>query len=237
MPLFLDPLFSSVAIGHLMVDTFNASRPVLLTYFGLRETEIALISAIYIWASALTQPLFGWISDRMGPRWLAAGGVLWMTIFYSAALFIPGTLGLVCLIIAALGSSAYHPVGTVQATLQGRHRMKGKETTAAALFFMAGQTGWFIGPIITGRILTTLGIPGMLILPLVSIPIGLALARQLQANKPHPHPIHEDGSFRLRAGLGFVLVLAMVAALQSWAKANMVNLLPKYFKDLGQTAT
>lgn len=72
MPLFSDPLFLSVAIGHLMVDIFNSSRPVLLTYMGLSETQIALISTSYIWASALTQPVFGYISDRVGPRWLAA---------------------------------------------------------------------------------------------------------------------------------------------------------------------
>src|SRR5512134_3263460 len=120
MPLLFDSLFSSVAFSHLIVDVFNSSRPVLLTYLGLTETQIALISTIYIWASALTQPFFGWISDRLGPRWLAAGGVLWMTVFYTGAIFIPAPGGIFCLILAALGSSAFHPVGTVQATLQGR---------------------------------------------------------------------------------------------------------------------
>ena len=139
MPLLFDSLFSSIAIGHLMVDIFNSSRPVLLTFFGLSETQIAVFSTIYIWASALTQPLFGWISDRVGPRWLAAGGVLWMTAFYSATLLFPGNIGLVCFLIAALGSSAFHPVGTVQATLQGRNHLKGRETTATSLFFTAGQ--------------------------------------------------------------------------------------------------
>ncbi len=237
MPLLFDPLFTSVALGHLMVDVFNASRPVLLTYFGMRESEIALISTIYIWSSSLTQPIFGWISDRIGPRWLAAGGVIWMGIFYSAALFIPGRLGLVCLIIAALGSSAYHPVGTVQATLQGRDHMKGRETTATSLFFMAGQSGWFLGPIITGLILAKYRVPGLIILPVMSLPIGVSLARRLRANKPHPRPIPGQAPFHLQAGLGFILMLALVAALQSWAQANMVNLLPKYIKDLGQTAT
>ena len=102
MPLLFDSLFSSVAFSHLIVDVFNSSRPVLLTYLGLTETQIALISTIYIWASALTQPFFGWISDRVGPRWLAAGGVLWMTVFFSGAVLIPGAGGLLCLIIAAL---------------------------------------------------------------------------------------------------------------------------------------
>ena len=237
MSIFLDSIFSSIALSHFMVDTFNASRPVLLTYLGLSEWEIALFSTIYIWTSALTQPFFGWVSDRTGPRWLGAGGVLWMTVFYSAALLIPGKVGLACLIIAALGSSAFHPVGTVQATLRGRDLLKGRETTSASFFFMAGQIGHFIGPIITGFILASYNIPGMFIVPIVSIPIGLSLFRQLRENHPHPKPSHATHANRAQAGLAFILVLAFVAAMQSWAQANMVNLIPKYIKDLGQGAT
>lgn len=236
MALLFDSLFSSVAFSHFMVDVFNSSRPVLLTYLGLTETQIALISTIYIWASALTQPFFGWISDRVGPRWLAAGGVLWMTVFYSGALFIPGAAGLLCLIIAALGSSSFHPVGTVQATLQGRNHMAGRETTATSLFFTAGQLGHFIGPILTGLILARLGLPALMILPIVSIPIGLSLAYQLRANRPHPRPVHGDDKVRLQASVGFILLLALVATLQSWSQANMINFVPKYIKDLGLSA-
>lgn len=236
MSLIFDSLFSSVAFSHFIVDVFNASRPVLLTYLGLTETQIALISTIYIWASALTQPFFGWMSDRVGPRWLAAGGVLWMTIFYSGAVFVPGAGGLFCLIVAALGSSAFHPVGTVQATLQGRDRMAGRETTATSLFFMAGQLGHFIGPVITGLILARLGLPWLVILPIVSIPIGLAVAYQLRANRPHPRPAQGDGRIRLQASVGFIVLLAIVATLQSWSQANMINFVPKYLKDLGLSA-
>ncbi|MEP0806781.1 MAG: MFS transporter [Chloroflexota bacterium] len=125
MPLLFDSLFSSIAMSHFMVDVFNASRPVLLTYLGLTETQIALYSAIYIWVSALTQPLFGWVSDRVGPRWLAAGGVLWMTVFFTGAALVPGRGGLACLMIAALGSSSFHPVGTAQATCRDVTACKG----------------------------------------------------------------------------------------------------------------
>ena len=102
MSLLLDSLFSSIALSHLMVDVFNSARPVLLTYLGLSESRIALISTVYIWVASMTQPFFGWASDRIGPRWLAAGGVLWMTIFFTGAVYVPGTGGLICLIIAAL---------------------------------------------------------------------------------------------------------------------------------------
>lgn len=237
MPIFLDSIFSFVSLSHFMVDVFNASRPVLLTYLGLSESQIALFSTIYIWASALTQPIFGWISDRTGPRWLAAGGVLWMTVFYSLALTLPGNAGLGCLIIAAFGSSAFHPVGAVQAALRGRELMKGRETTSTSLFFTAGQMGHFIGPILTGLLLSYLKIPGMYILPIVSIPIGFSLMYQLRNNHPHPQPVKTVISRRNRAGLAFILILMVVAAMQSWAQANMVNLIPKYIKDLGQSAT
>jgi len=236
MPLLFDSLFSSVAMSHFMVDVFNASRPVLLTYLGLTETQIALYSAIYVWVSALTQPFFGWLSDRVGPRWLGAGGVLWMTVFYAGAIYIPGTLGLLSLIIAALGSSAFHPVGAVQATLQGRNRLQGRETTAASLFFMAGQLGHFIGPVITGLILFRLGLPAMIVLPVVSVPIGFALLYQLRHNHQHPKAKDDDGKIRLQATWGFIILLALVATLQSWTQANMINFFPKYLKDMGLNA-
>jgi FSR family fosmidomycin resistance protein-like MFS transporter len=236
MPLLLDSLFSSVALSHLMVDVFNSARPVLLTYLGLTETEIAWISTIYIWASALTQPVFGWLSDRVGPRWLAAGGVLWMTVFFSGAVYLPGAGGLTCLIIAALGSSSFHPVGTTQATLQGRHHLAGRETTATSLFFTAGQIGHFLGPILTGLILARLGLPWLLVLPVVSIPIGFSLAYQLRHNHPHPKPLNGDSKVRLQAGAGFIILLAIVATLQSWSQSNMIAFVPKYLKDMGLSA-
>ena len=236
MPILFNPLFASVAISHLMVDTFNSSRPVLLTYLGLSETQIALISTIYIWASALSQPFFGWLSDRIGPRWLASGGVLWMTVFYTLALFLPGNTGLTCLIIAALGSAAFHPVGAVQATLHGREHLEGREATAASLFFMMGQTGHFVGPMLTGLILARLGAPGLVIFSVISIPVGLAVARQLSANKPHPENGSASRAETAQWGVRAILALAVVAALQSWTQSNMITFVPKYLKDLGQSA-
>lgn len=236
MSLLLNSLFSTVALSHLMVDVFNSARPVLLTYLGLSETQIAVISTIYIWTSALTQPFFGWLSDRVGPRWLAAGGVLWMTIFFTGAVYVPGAGGLVCLIVAALGSSSFHPVGTAQATLQGRSLLKGRDTTATSIFFMAGQIGHFLGPILTGLILALLGLHWLVILSVISIPIGFSLAYQLRHNHPHPKPILDDGKIRLQSGIGFLLLLACVATLQSWSQSNMIAFVPKYIKDLGQGA-
>jgi len=156
-----------------------------------------------------------------------------MTAFFSGAVFVPGAGGLTCLVIAALGSSSFHPVGTAQATLQGRRHLAGRETTATSLFFMAGQMGHFLGPILTGSILMWLGLPWLVILAVVSIPIAFSLAYQLRHNRPHPKPTHGDGRIRLQGGIGFIVLLAIVATLQSWAQSNMIAFVPKYLKDMG----
>jgi hypothetical protein len=56
MPLLLDSLFSSIALGHLMVDLLNGSRPVLLAFLSgplsLTNANIALISTLYVWTAS-----------------------------------------------------------------------------------------------------------------------------------------------------------------------------------------
>jgi MFS family permease len=73
MTLLIDSIFSSVALGHLMVDLLNGSRPVLLAFLskslGLTNTSLALISTIYVWAASITQPVFGWLRAALGGGW------------------------------------------------------------------------------------------------------------------------------------------------------------------------
>jgi predicted MFS family arabinose efflux permease len=89
---------------------------------------------------------------------------------------------------------------------------------------------------VTGLILARLGLPWLLILPIVSIPIGLSLAYQLRHNHPHPKPINGDNKVRLQAGAWFIILLAIVATLQSWSQSNMIAFVPKYLKDMGLSA-
>jgi FSR family fosmidomycin resistance protein-like MFS transporter len=184
MSLLFDSLFSSVALGHLIVDILNGQRAVLITYLsgplGLSNAALGLFSTIYVVAGSLTQPVFGYFADRLGPRWTAAGGILWMAIFFSLALITPGQAALWLLILASFGSSAFHPAGVMQATLRGRTHFSGRETTSAAYFFVFGQAGLFFGPFIGGPILDRFGPMGLLIFPFLALPVGINAAQQLR---------------------------------------------------------
>jgi FSR family fosmidomycin resistance protein-like MFS transporter len=241
MGLLLDALFSSVALGHMIVDMMNGQRSVLLTYWsaelGLTNTTYAAITTLYVCVASLSQPLFGWISDRYGrSRLLAAGGILWMAGFFTLALFLPVQLAIPCLILASLGSAAFHPTGTMHATLRGQTKLSHRETTAASWFFLFGQGGYFIGPVIGGPLLDIYGPVGLIILPIAAVPIGLNAVFQLREFRPHPKTSSTTQKFHLAGSTRFIVALAVVGGFQAWAQSNMSTFIPKYLSDFGETA-
>ncbi len=243
MSLLLDALFNSMAFGHMIVDTLNGQRAVLLTYWsketGMSNANLALVSMIYVWVASLSQPVFGWLTDRFGKlRLMAGGGILWMSAFFALALFLPVAWAIPCLVLASLGSACFHPVATMQATLRGRSRPGHRETSATSWFFLFGQFGYFFGPIAGGPLLQVYGPPGLLILTAPAVLIGLNAAWQLRRAPAVPRPVAAPASAPAPAGssaIWFIIPLAIVAALQAWAQQNVTTFMPKYLSDMGQT--
>ena len=137
----------AASYGHFSIDILNSSIPIILTAvatnFNLDVSQIGLAAMIYTFAASLTQPLFGFLVDKVRGRWIAGIGLAWTMSFYAAAPFMPSyPLLVACLTLGALGSGAFHPAGMVNATMAGG----AKPTTATSLFFVGGQSGLAIGP-------------------------------------------------------------------------------------------
>ncbi|RPI81887.1 MAG: MFS transporter [Chloroflexi bacterium] len=245
MSLILDAIFSSVAFSHMIVDILNGTRAVLLTFLstplGLSNAALGFISTLYIISAALIQPFFGYLADRVGARWVVSGGVAWMGTFFALALIIPGKTALVFLILASLGSGAFHPAGGMQASVLGRTLYAGRETSAASFFFLFGQLGYFFGPLLAGPLLQAFGPPGLLALVFWTAPVAWNAMRKLGklAVPEILKPVRQAQSrgIKLGAGLSIVIGFAGIAACQSWAQQNIVTFVPKYLSDLGQSAT
>lgn len=238
MTILLDSLFSSVALGHLIVDLLNGQRVVLLTYLavkmGMSNATLGTVATIYVWTASASQPLFGWLVDRFGQRRVAALGILWQAAFFSLAMLLDGNWALAALVISSLGSAAFHPAGTTQATLSGRSRLAGRETTAASMFFFFGQFGYFIGPMLGGPLLDRFGTPGLLALAVAAVPLGLNAGWQMRAVPVPQRPQEQTVRPRLELKIGakFFVALALVAALQAAAQQNMITFFPKYLADM-----
>ena len=239
MSLARDRSFRAVILGHLIVDLLNAERPLLLAVLsvplGLTNALIGLVSLLHTISGSLLQPAFGWMADRIGPRPLVAGGILWMTVTFGLAVVAPGQAALVLLILGGVGSAAFHPAGAMEATRAARGHLELQETTAASLFFLLGQIGFIVAPAVGGPLLDRWGPAGLLALVPFALPTGLLAARDI-ADHVHPPDLPPAVSADSGTGLNFGLAsvaFATVTALQSWAQTNMVTYLPKYYSDLG----
>ena len=240
MNILLDSLFFAVAFGHFGVDILNGSVGVLLAYLsgplGLTNTALGAMSTAYHVTGALTQPFFGYLTDRIGPRWVVAGGVLWIGVSFSLAAITPGLGVLAFLIAGSLGSGAFHPAGTMQATLVGRDRFAGRETSSSSYFFLLGQAGLFLGPLLGGLILGMTGPRGWLLLTAPVLPVAWNAARQLKFNgfvAPNREKAQPVKKFTLQIGLAVLVAFALLAALRAMVQQNMNTFVPKYLSDLG----
>jgi FSR family fosmidomycin resistance protein-like MFS transporter len=245
MSLLKDKIFSSLAWSHFIVDVMNSQRAILLAYFsgpfGLSNTTLGGINTLYAFSGSLAQPVFGYLADRFGPRWVITGGVFWMAVFFTLAVTISGPVALVFLVLASLGSGAFHPAGSLSATVRGQTHMAGHQTTAASWFFFFGQIAFFLGPILGGRVIDSVGPAGLVSVALVGVILGLV---SLKVIKPAtivqvktPDQSGQGSHFRLNSPLPAVIALAFVAASQAWTQQVMMAFLPKYLHDLGYTAT
>jgi FSR family fosmidomycin resistance protein-like MFS transporter len=242
MSLIRDKLFSTVALSHFAVDVLNGQRSVLFVYIaatlGLSNTQLGILSTAYVLVAAVMQPFFGYLADKRGSRWAIAGGTLWIGLFFSIGLLAPSYAGMALFVVASLGSGAFHPAGTMQATLVGRDRFASRETTASSLFFLFGQAGMFVGPLLGGILLSQSGMPGLLWLSVFAVLIGLIGFVRLSGKSTElVEPVEEKVESSNGPSSRFLwLAFAILATSGAWVQQNMIIFVPKYLSDLGQSS-
>lgn len=241
MSLLRDPSFLAAALAHFGVDFLNSQKSLLLAFLstplGLSNSLIGLVNTLYTLSASLTQPLFGILADRIGSRWVVTGGLLWLAGTFSAAVLAPGYWSLVLLVVAAVGSAAFHPAGAMEATLRGQHTVVGRETTAASLFFFFGQAGLAFGPAIGGPLLDRWGTTGLVVLPLLVLPAGANAAGRLRPPEIKAARSTKTKADRQRLSQSLLVAFILVAAGRAWLQFNYLTFLPKYFHDLGLNPT
>ena len=261
-------LFWAVSLGHLTVDVFNGSVPVVLTFLSghlmtLTNTQIGAAISAYQMCAAVSQPVCGWLADRTGGRWLGAGGVAWTVTMIALSLVVAATtrsygLMVIPLVLAAFGSGAFHPVGTMHAAESDSLRSTGN----LSVFFLMGQFGGGFGPAIAGFLLDqtathndvfTAGlgpnfvgrlaehgsVVPLLVFALVSIPsvlLMLVAIPNAHAHKLRPAALAKAAprqAFRLAP----LLVLAAVITLRGLINPGLVAFLPRLFQSRGWSAS
>lgn len=235
LSVFRNRLFLAVASGHFAIDVLNSTGPVLMAVLAvsmkLSYGQIGLALTLYTLTGALSQPVFGFIVDRLRVRPVFLGGVgaLWMIGCLSImALQTSWALILPFFLLASLGSGLFHPIGTSTASTVNLARAG----SATSLFFFSGQLGLAIGPAISGRLFESSGSLGLL--PLCALAVIPALLMLTAPGLPAAHGVvsRAPTTTARTAGL-FVAAFIVLVAVRSSIQAAYTAFLPTLFAGRG----
>ena len=239
----------SYSLAHFSVDLCAGALPIIMLYLSksltLTIAQSGLVLGVYTMSSSLSQPLFGYISDRLQSRWQSALGLAWLAIFQGATGF-ASNYGVLLLLagLAGLGSGAFHPHGASGASRSGG----AKKTSAMAIFMMGGNTGYALGPVVAAALLEGLGLHGsglISVIGLFLVPFVYAAGRTGQtADLGRPTSgslssavVHRPPSTkRLHLNPNFtkISIVALLAIMffRAWTQAGITAFTPLYFNTL-----
>lgn len=234
-------MFLAVASGHFAVDVLNSTGAVLLAVLkeplGLSYGQIGTALTIYLLIGSLSQPLFGWLSDRAQGRamLLAALSVAWMALFFTLVALAPSwALLMPVFMLAPLGSALFHPIGTAAAA----RAVPERAASATSIFFFSGQSGLAVGPFLAGALVGSFGAPGLLPLTaLALIPAAMLLLARRDERRLTARSA-TAGAARVAtvwtgAAIALVVAFVVLVAARSSIQAVYQAFLPQLFESRG----
>jgi FSR family fosmidomycin resistance protein-like MFS transporter len=225
-----------MALGHFTNDLYAGFiapiLPVLIGRFGLSMALAGFLVTSRQLSGSLAQPLYGFLGDRLGRRWMLGLGPLFTISVVGLVGIAPNYLALIPLmILIGVGSGAFHPQGAVLAGKASASR----SGLGMGIFISGGNLGvalapWIIVPIVLGW-----GLRATLLAALPGFLVGVFLL--LSERHIFPSSVAGLRSGRLHfAGHGFALVLlTVIASSRTVVITGMASFLPVLMQERGFT--
>lgn len=148
-------------IGHTCSDinqgALSAILPFLVVGGGYSYMEATMLLFASNVASAIIQPLFGWLGDKKPRPWFMALGVFLAGLGMAGIGYAPNyALVVTSSLVSGLGIAMFHPEGGRVSNLAAGEK-KGR---GMSVFAVGGNIGFFVGPILCATFLTAFGLRG-----------------------------------------------------------------------------
>lgn len=176
----LNPYIYLFSLGHFSVDWTQGALPALLPYFisvcHLNYREAGMIMFANILLSSLTQPIFGYYSDKISKPWfvplapIISGWALTVCAFTTNFQII-----FLCSMFSGLGSALYHPEAALMVNKIAGEQ-KGK---ALGAFSVGGNAGFAIGPMLAGFCAYKFNIHGLALFGIINMVLAFLLYRSI----------------------------------------------------------
>jgi FSR family fosmidomycin resistance protein-like MFS transporter len=197
--------------------------------YGLSYAATAGLTSIFAVTSTLIQPIFGYLADRYGKKWIAALGVAWIAVLMCLLGIAPGYAAIVAIVaFAGVGSAMFHPQGAAMVPkVSGDHKGVG-----VSIFAAGGSLGYSIMPLIAVMIVGWFGLRSLPLLILPGVIVSYMLYRYAPDMEEDCKKSHIDlrqvfqGMNKVRMPLATLLT---VVSLRAWVCSGMITFIPLYF--------
>lgn len=161
--------------GHFLSDFYvsflPALLPVVIAGLGLSLTAGGILVMINSF-TAILQPLFGYYIDKYGYTWLVLLTMPVSAVFICLAGLAPNYWALLlCILVAGLGGSLFHPLGS---SLMGKVTSVESKGLSMSLFIGGGNIGVAVAPAVVIFLILTFGVTSLIWLILPSLLLTLA---------------------------------------------------------------
>ena len=166
----LNPYVYLFTMGHFAVDWAQGAIPALLPYFiatyNLNYQDAATLIFANMLLSSISQPIFGYYSDKISKPWFIPLGPLICGICITLLGFTDNYwLIFLCCMFCGFGSSIYHPEAA-RAVNKISGKLKGQ---ALGSFSVGGNAGFAVGPIVAVFCAYAFHIYGLVIFGIINI--------------------------------------------------------------------
>jgi MFS transporter, FSR family, fosmidomycin resistance protein len=210
---------------------------------GLTYTQIGTIALVAGTTMSLSQPFFGYLSDRQwtifGRPWQPQLQVALSVAWIGLAMGLVGLAGSFPLLLLAvglggLGSAAFHPPGAAIALASSGAR----KATGVSIFSVGGNLGAALSPLAMAVAIGWIGLRGTVLLAPMGLLAAIWLYRELrQADRRHTshsasRPLSRHSQPRFALGLALIVLIAMA---RSWYQVSLMTYLPIWIQHQGHT--
>ncbi len=219
-----------LCIGHFFIDVYSSAlaafQPYLANTMQLSLTQAGFLAGLYVFANSVTQPGFGYFSDKLHTRLFTTLAPAVAGLGISAIGVAPSYTGILLLsILGGMGIASFHP----QASALSTRDIPENKSFWMAIFISSGTLGLALGPTFFAGVIERFGLTQSW---LMAIP-GVLVTILLLAYLPDA-PAHETSTSKgfdiapLRAVWKPLTILYFLVFLRSVVQISFTQFLPLY---------
>ena len=221
--------------GHFVIDSnaalLFALMPLFIARFHFSFALAGLLTTSMLLVSSVSQPIFGYLQDRVRLIPLASFGLALGGIAIGFTGLAGGYATLLALVVlAGLGSAIFHPQAAAQAGRAGMNR----PAWGIAVFFTGGSAGTGVMTLVIVPLVVALGLPATLIAIVPGLAVASLFLRAYRTWLPaptHDGPVAKEQ--RLRAVALPLSLLLVVSILRSAVMSGFLTFIPTLVVNRG----